>query len=1032
MCALGLALFVGHARAQEPPVVLVTGVVFDAQTHAPLAGLEVRAGSAVCTTSSDGAFRLELPPGTHSLLIGGPGYPASSTQPFTLSAGQHVEILVDLSSKGDPPVIDIEGDSSATASSIDTAEKLAESLIVGTVLHAEKKEPVKDVRVFVRGLPVEGRSDARGAFSVRVPVGKHSISFVHPEFSSLTQNDIEVVEGKEAEVTVELAPLGVELEEMVITEPKIEGSSVDLLSERKDSSTVSDIIGAEQMSKAGDSDAAAALRRVTGITVVGGKYVYVRGLGERYSATLLNGASLPSPEPDRRVVPLDMFPVGMLESMVIQKTYSPDMPGEFGGGVVMLRTRAYPDELSGKLELSLGYSQGTTFERGLRSADSGKTDWLGIDGGHRDLPRAVASATRDRALVLANRFRKEGFTEEELTELSRAMPNDWKVRSDLVRPDLKLSLEVGDSYVLGPVKLGFMASGLYDNAWDHENSVRKDYTLGAGGELTLGNDYRYDSLTNTITLAGILTAGIELGKDHLIKSNTIIDRITDDEVRQYEGTSIDLSADAIRATKIDWTERQLVTQQVIGHHAFPYLSDLSLDWRYTYSRARQDMPNRREYVYHYNSADDAFHISTRDDALTRQWTTVQDDTQDFGADLLMPFVQWTKEKGSAKLGAAMMTKDREVDTRRFNLKDRGNLIAQNPELSLLPPEQILTQERMGTEGFLLNEFTRANDNSKAAQDIYALYALADVPLGLSFRIAGGARFERSQTKVTTYALFDAEAEPQVANPKNDDILPAATLSYSFLEDMVLRVGYSRTVNRPDFRELSTTCVSDVIGSGDICGEPTLKRAAIDNYDLRYEWYLSKDESIAVSGFYKRFEDPIETIVRNGTGVGFSFVNAVAAKNLGLELEARKNFGFIADPLADFFVSGNLTWVYSRVELPDEGAQTSRKRALQGQSPYVINAQLGYDNADWGTSIAALYNVFGPRIDAVGIHGSPDTYEQPFHQLDLVVKQSLPKGIKLTLKAKNLLDLPAETTQGGKITEKTSKGRIVSLAAAWTF
>jgi TonB-dependent receptor len=264
-------------------------------------------------------------------------------------------------------------------------------------------------------------------------------------------------------------------------------------------------------------------------------------------------------------------------------------------------------------------------------------------------------------------------------------------------------------------------------------------------------------------------------------------------------------------------------------------------------------------------------------------------------------------------------------------------------------------------------------------------------------------------------------------------LPAAILSWEFIEDMLVRVGFGQTVSRPDFRELSPATFTNVIGGRDVEGNPDLERTLITNVDARWEWYPSPGETISFGGFYKYFQDPIEMIVILKAQHGESFANARAARNFGLELDYRKSFDFIHEKLEDFYAAGNATWVYSRIELyEDEGIQTNTERPLQGQSPYVINAQLGYDNVDWGTSVALLYNVFGKRIATVGAVGLPDVYEMPFHQLDLVASQALGAGFKLGFKAQNLIDAEAKFTQAGETTEVYRKGRSFSLSLSYSY
>jgi outer membrane receptor protein involved in Fe transport len=1020
----------GTASAQDPA--RISGVVFDRETAVPIPGVvvEVRAAGASCATDGNGAFVLAVPPGDHVVDITAKGYPPARTGILAVGSHAGTELIVTLDARGGEAEVDVEGETPLGRPSADAEEEApATAVIEGRITREDDGTPVAGARVFARGLRGEGLTGADGAYRIEVPVGVHDLSAVHSDYATMARAQVAVGEGG-AVVDFAAVPVGIVLDDLVVSAPRIEGGTAALMEKRQEAGTVSDVMGAEQMSKSGDSDAAAALKRVTGVTVVGGKYVYVRGLGERYSATLLNGAVLPSPEPERRVVPLDMFPAGVLESMVIQKTYTPDLPADFGGGAVLLRTRGFPENFALTLQVQGGLSPGSTFTRGLVPRAEGGTDWLGIDGGFRDLPGEVVEATEDSTLVLRDMFSEKGFTSEELDAISRSMPNQWGTRRAVIPPDAGLSFSVGDSYRLGLARLGFMASGLYNNSWERTERNTRDYVVGAEGALIQANTYAFDETTNNIVLGGLVNLGVDLTDDHRIRFNSLADRITDSEARVYEGFNTDATND-IRPARVMWVERMLLSEQVLGRHVIEPLMGLEIDWRYTWSRATRDEPGTKEIRYDLNQESGEWAVSGRPDGNSMRYSHVRDDTHDLGLDLALPFEQWTGEEARVKVGGALMMKDRAVDTRRFFYRFYGPL-AQDPALLALPPEEIFAPENLGVSGFLLSESTRPTDNYAADQATRGLYGMADLPLGLGFRIVGGLRVEHSEQNVRTYELFNPEQVPIESRLITTDYLPAGVLSYEIIRGMLVRAGVSRTLSRPDFGELSPATKTDVVGSGETAGNPALKRATIDNYDLRWEWYFSEDESVSVGGFYKTFHNPIEMVIVPSTDVLITYENAKRAKNFGLELDFRKDFGFFSNGLADLYVAGNAAWIWSRIELAEGGNQTVNDRPLQGQSPYVINAQLGYDNADTGTTLALLYNVQGRRISKVGDLGAPDVYEEAFHQLDFVASQRLPAGFKLGFKARNIIDGQMRYTQGGEPTEWYRKGRSFSLSLAWTY
>jgi outer membrane receptor protein involved in Fe transport len=1008
-------------------------------------------------TNADGAVRFTLPPGSYRLAVvpgAAAGPPVVTPARVPVAGGEATEVLATLGADGAAPQVRVEtavalgpaGDeadgAAAGAAGLGTGPL---GTLRGTARHVETGRPVAGARVFVRGAPVEARSDAEGRFALEVPAGTHDVTVIHPEFGTATFREIPVppdrpasgaadAEGDVGEpLLVELTPLGVELAPLSVTAPRIEGSAVDLLQERRAAGVVTDLIGAEQMARTGDSDAAAALKRVTGVSVVGGKYVYVRGLGERYSSTLLNGSTLPSPEPERRVVPLDMFPADLLESVVVQKGYTPDLPGEFAGGAVLLRTRGYPEQFTLSVGGKLGATLGTTFAPGLHGP-GGPTDFLGVDGGFRALPGPVAAASRDRPLLEADMFSERGYQAAELERLGERLPNRWDPHRATVWPDLGLDAVVGDSFDLWGARAGFLVGLTYDSEWQARERRVDIFTLGSGGRLEPAHRYAFEELERTVVLAGILDWGVDLSPDHRVRLTTLVDRITSDEARSYEGFNRDVGT-RIRVTRLRWVERMLLTQQVRGEHRFPGAIDvgqgLALDWRYTFSRATRDEPDRREVRSDNERGTDRWLLSDRPEGNQRVFSALEDVNHDAGVDVTVPFRQWTGEEAHVKAGAALAVKDRAVDTRRYKFLHKGPRSG-DPAVLAGSAEEIFTPENIGPDGFQFEEITRQTDNYSASQRTAAGYALVDLPLGAGLRLLAGLRAEWASQRVTTFELFNPAFEPVVAELDTLDWLPAATLSWAFGPDMLLRAGYSRTVSRPDFRELSPATFNDVTGGRQVFGNPDMQRAVIHGADLRWEWYLTESESLSLGAFYKRFEDPIETVVVVSAQHSVTHANAAGADNVGIELEFTKSLGLIHPILSDLYVQGNATWIWSRILLPDGGIQTSKQRPLQGQSPFLVNLTLGYENVDWLTSLALVYHVFGRRIEEVGALGAPDVYEEPVHQLDLVWRQGLGGGFRLSFKATNLLDPAVRRTQGGHTTETYRRGRGLDLGLSWSW
>lgn len=1033
-CLLIVLLALGvPALAQAQAQGALDCYVFSESRRQPLADLELFVeGFDSGVTNANGALRFSLMPGTYTVLIPQPGADALSIADVRVLAGEVTELIVTLRADAAPQVHqEVAAHPLASAPTGPAEPDLPTGLLKGRVVSAEESRPLENARIFVKGHGAEAVSDAAGRFELMLPVGRYTLSVIRADFSPQMVDDVVVHEQDETALLVELTPASVTLDDYTVTAPYVEGGVAAMSAVRRESSGVSEAIGAEQIAKSGDSSAAGALRRVTGLTVMGGKYVYVRGMGERYSSTLLNGATLPSPEPERRVVPLDMFPVGVLESILIQKTYSPELPGEFGGGTILLNSRGRPERFYLSASFSTGFNQDTTFRKGL-TYSGGSFDWLGIDDGTRALPGNVREASDSEPLLSGDRFSQRGFTPAELKEFGESMQNVWTPHHRTIPPDFGFSLTVGDSYEVGQTPFGFLTAISFDNGWDQSKIRRNYFLVGEDGNLEASHRYEFEGLENNVQLGAMLDFSTTLARHHDLKTTTLLIRTTDDEARVYQGFNRDVGSD-IRVTRLRWVERMLIVQQLSGAHTIPQASDLQIIWNYTYSRASRLEPDTREYrVDKGRGAADMWILSDRPEGNQRLFSDLVDNNHDATLGLRIPFPIWMDMEGLAETGFNVVIRDRAVDTRRFKFLHKGPL---SSDLSIITqaPEVIFAPENIGPQGFQFEETTRQTDNYFADADLFAGYLSANLPLIPSLRLMAGLRVERSRQSVTTYELFNPDNDPVVAEVTMTDVLPATTLTWMFHRDMQLRAGYGMTVNRPDFRELSPATFNDVTGGRQIFGNPDLDGARIHNVDLRYEWYISGMESLSAAFFFKEFDSPIETVVIPSAQQSITYANADGARNLGVEVDFRKNFDFIAPLLEGLYLSGNAAYIWSRVVMDETaGIQTSKQRPLQGQSPYVINLQLGYDNEDWGTSLAVVYNVFGPRIVEVGAQRAPDVIEQPVHMLDFVASQKLGAGFTLSLKAKNLIDHLTRQTQGAEVVERYRRGREYSLGLGWSY
>jgi len=947
-----------------------------------------------------------------------------------VARGARTEVIVVVRADA-PPLVEIDAPPAAETApahptTVDEAEVVAR--LTGRVTDAETGAPLAGARVLVRGRADDVVTDADGRFVVDVKSGAGALSVMHEGYSARVVDVVVDPAGTHTDVV--LASEKTALERFVVKTPHVSGSLAQATAEKRASDKITEVLSSDEMSRTGAGDAASALKNVTGVTLVGGRYVYVRGLGERYSSTLLNGATLPSPEPERRVVPLDLFPTSVLAGVTVHKAYAPDLPGEFGGGAVDLKTKGVPEERVFRVSISSGGTAGTTFANGL-TGHRGLLDALGKDDGSRALPDDVKRASDGQPLLERDRFSERGYTPAELEKLGESMPNTWGISRALVPPDLGLSVEAGDSVTFGALTLGAQGGLTFGNDKQRTRFRREYFAVGEGGALESGHSYDFENMEESVQLGGLFAFGARLGADHEVTSTSILGRMSDQETRVYQGYNRDLDGN-IRVSRQRLVERMLLAEQVRGSHKFPFLFGVENHWRYTYALAMRDEPDMREVRYDQERDTGEWMLSDRPEGNTRFFSALQDHGHDFVDEVRLPFSQWNGLEAHVKAGAGFSTKNRVVDTRRFKFMHKGPRASARDVLTSAP-EDVFVPENIGPDGFQFEETTRQTDNYDAQQTIFAGYLGGALPLWHGVLVAGGLRLEHATQTVRTYALFAADDEPVLADIRSLDVLPALSFTWGFLETMQIRTSASVTVSRPDFRELSPATFNDVTGGRQTFGNPELLRAQIYAIDARYEWYPTRGVELSTGVFYKHFVNPIEQVVVVSAQHSVTFDNAIAADNVGAELELRHDFGWIHEVLDGAYVAGNGALIYSQVTLDESaGIQTENVRPLQGQSPFVLNLQAGWDASSTGTRAVVLYNVVGPRITEVGAAGAPDIYEQPFHRLDVVVRQALPWGFTVGVKAENLLDLPAQRTQGGRVTEQVRTGRGASASLAYAF
>lgn len=998
-------------------------------------------------TNENGVILLDIPAGIRYLEIRDQDLVVLSQQ-LLVNQDEVSQWIVNLTD-GLTSLVDVESSAGGAESpipgdSVPTYASGEPGTLSGTLISADDGRPIEGARVFISGQGSDIRTGADGKFSLDLPAGVYSVSVLHAAHNTFTQDDIEVLADDTVSVSFELTPSGSELPEFVVIEPYIEGSLASVLEERRTDLAVANILGAEAISRAGDSTAAGALRRVTGLTLVDGRFIYVRGLGERYSSTLLNNANVPSPDPTRRVVPLDLFPTSIVQSIAVQKGYTSDLPAEFGGGAVELRTKSIPETPFLEFAFGLDYRDGTSFSEGLRYK-GGSKDWTGKDDGTRAEPEPLATATANGTpLEPFNRFTGEGFSPAQLQRIGQSLAANYNVFETEIDPNLDAGVAGGYVWNLdNGDRFGFLAATEYKDDWLTTNQQRTQYVVGSENMLVPQADTTFDSTIRNINLSFFVTAGYEFAENHSLSYNWMLLRNTFDRAQVELGSNPDVEGGDVLFRELEWIERELVANQFMGEHILPDADGLTLRWQYTDATATADAPDTRRYRYDPDRRTpnpDDFIFSLRNDSNQRRWAVLDDFSTSWNVDIDMPL-----DFGFKRLDVMLRTglngvkKNRESSIRRFAFFSEGPVGSDLATLRLPSLDDIINNSTIAPDGWQLEEVTNATDAYTGAQTIDAWYFGLDLDMSELWRFSTGVRYEQSALDVSTFTFADPD-NAIITEQVTDDPFPYVVFTWLQGNNQV-RAGYSETINRPDFKELSPSEFRDPLLDRIVRGNPELLPAFLTNYDLRWDYYFDASDFVSLGVFLKEFENPIETVILASAGAQLTtFANAQTAENYGVEFELYKTLGMLddwwgwGDYWNNVYINTNYTWIESEITLADDDStiQTSDNRPLQGQSPYVFNFQVGYDDPERDINAALLYNVFGARIVEVGVQGAPDIYEQPVPSLDLIYSQGFGNW---TFKAslKNILNPTIELTQGTELTRVVQPiGWKLGVGVEYTF
>jgi outer membrane receptor for ferrienterochelin and colicin len=885
--------------------------------------------------------------------------------------------------------------------------------VKGTVKDGISGDPIIGANVIIAGTGLGAVADAEGNFEIpKVKVGSYNLILSFISYKSDTLKNITVYPDQVTLINTTLVEESAQLNEVVISGERVRNTDVAIISDIKAAQLVVSGISAQQISMSQDRDAAQIVKRIPGITIVGNRFVNVRGLSERYTSVLLNGVIAPSTEVDSRAFAFDLIPSSMIDRMLVYKSGGANLPGDFAGAVIDVGTKNVVDENELSVNVTAGVRMGTTFGD-FYTAKGSSTDWLGYDNGYRDLSNDFpTTANLVNAGTNLNLYRNRQL----VGNAGLGMNNNWTATQGTAAPDLRTTINFSRSGYIGEKRFGNITSISYSNTRQRlevESNQYEAYDPDKG--VSPGRRLNYFDYRDAVSVRlGVISNFIfEFNPSNKIEFRNFYNQQGVSEATVRTGVE-DVQNFEIANTGINYTQRGVYTGQLVGRHS---LNDkLNLNWTFGYGNMTADQPDyRRLRSQRTIGTTDPFSVVIPPSANSvdgRLYSELTEKVYTHALDVEYKLNPSADEKKQAKITAGyyLSQTERDFAARWFSFNWVNG--KRDPAVERLPFNEIFIPGRLvnaeDAQGrndirpdFILNEGTGPTD-SYTAENLYtAGYVNFMIPVN-AFKFSVGTRVEYNRQQLEAGPGADVE---KVDNPVTS-FLPFANLSYDVTEKSLVRLAYSKTINRPVFREIAPFNYYDFNRTANFFGNPDLNIADIHNVDLRFEHYPTPNEMVSFGVFYKYFKNQIEQQLVAGSNLIYTFANGESATSYGAEVELRKSLegltgsGFVNKLNAVF----NATWIESKVKLTGEFDNQELERPMQGQSPYVINAGLNYVDQEHTFQVNLAYNVFGKRIFAVGdlnpqtgVAGQFATqYEMPRNQIDLTISKGL--GQRFEVKA----------------------------------
>jgi outer membrane receptor protein involved in Fe transport len=853
----------------------------------------------------------------------------------------------------------------------------------GKVIDKKNGEELIGVSIQLEGTNYGTATDFEGKYQLQgIPEGAYNVVFSYVSYQKKVIKGVMIKSKEVTSVNTSLEEATQELNEVVITGTLKKESQNALLIQQRNAVSIGNGLSAEVIKQTPDNNTGEVMKRISGATIQQGKFAVIRGLNDRYNAAMINGSPLPSTEPERRAFSFDLIPANMVDQIIITKTATPDLPGDFAGGVIQVTTKETPVESFFNVSAGIGFNHITT-GRDFKSYQGGRLDWLGMDDGTRGLPANFPTTQELRApgsaVVRAQREIDAG----------KLLNNNYAIFTNSALPNGSLNLSGGRTFNFKTSKLGVIFSAGYSNS----NSFQQVNRVWADNAKNTQFSYVDSLYENNVRLGGLLNISYKLGKNHRFSFKNTLNQHAENTTVTRVGPA---QAEGVykQAYSYMFVQNRLILNQLGGEHFVPF-GKLKINWELSNAATNRYMPDYKNVEYRGNEPEilQLGVINAANENAARLFTDLNENLRTAATSVTIPFNSFIPKPSSSssiikgasdfvystnlKVGAFYQLKDRTFDGRMMGFARARNTGFNNGLLNL-PIDQVFSYDNMNLQGFRLHDITNPSHTYTANSTLMATYFMFENKIGAKFKVIWGARYEAYNQQLSSFTRNNDTVE---VNTDFNDLLPSINLVYALSSTSNLRLSASKTVSRPELRELAPFSFYDFSTASSLEGNDLLQRAIIRNYDIRYEIYPSAGQVFSAAVFYKDFTNPIELVLANDISLGVirrSFVNLPRATALGMELDYR------VDVTKGLTAYGNFSYIQSVIYPGDNPNRWSDNRPMQGQSPYIVNLGLIYNIKKLDLTLSGLYNIYGDRIYNVGNTSFPDIFEKARHLLDFQV------------------------------------------------